>query len=479
MSVRCIGWCRELILITCLACRSRYRRRDGTNTDDFLTHPWWAERGYASVRLDIAGSGDSDGLLLDEYLASEQADLSAAIGWIAEQSWCTGAVGMVGISWGGFAALQVAACRPPALKAIIPCCATDDRWHDDVHYMGGCLLNDSLSWGAGIFYHIARWPDVAVVGAATWRAMWLHRLEQTGCPLIEWTRHQRRDQFWRHGSVRENYSAIAIPTFVVGGWTDGYSNALLRLMQHLPHSTPTRALIGPWTHVYPHFGTPGAPLNFLQETLRWWDCHLKGDKEVDPGAGLDLWMGEGLVAHPMNLHFDGKWIHEATWPPLGCEESTYVLTQDPGTGRGVLATTVGIERDHRQNNDSSVFRHCSPLECGLGAGEWCPRDGGGEGPEFQADQRVDDAHSLTFDVGTPLTEPLELLGAPIVTLRLSIDQPLGMIAVRLNEVKPDGASSRVTFGLLNLAHRNGGSEYPTAMVPGMVETVKLRLNDAA
>ena len=237
-----------------------YRRRDGTNADDFLTHPWWAERGYAAIRLDIAGSGDSDGVLQDEYLPSEQADVCAAIGWIAEQPWCTGAVGMVGISWGGFAALQVAACRPPALKAIIPCCATDDRYHDDVHYMGGCLLNDALSWGGGIFYHVARWPDPSVVGDGSWRAMWLQRLQQTGCPVIEWTRHQRRDGFWRHGSVRENYAAIAVPTFVVGGWTDGYSNALLRLMQHLPDSTPKRAMIGPWTHVYPHFGTPGPPL---------------------------------------------------------------------------------------------------------------------------------------------------------------------------------------------------------------------------
>ena len=211
-----------------------YRRRDGTIGGDALSHPWWAARGYAAIRLDIAGSGDSDGLLLDEYLPQEQSDVCAAIGWVAEQRWCSGSVGMIGISWGGFAALQVAACRPPALKAIIPCCATDDRYTDDVHYMGGCLLNDAVSWGAGIFYAISRWPDPSVVGDTTWRAMWLERLERTGCPLLEWMRHQRRDGFWRHGSVRENYAAVDVPALLVGGWTDGYSNAMLRLVSSTP-----------------------------------------------------------------------------------------------------------------------------------------------------------------------------------------------------------------------------------------------------
>ena len=158
----------------------------------------------------------------------------------------------------------MAACRPPALKAIIPCCATDDRYTDDVHYMGGCLLNGAVSWGAGIFYAISRWPDPSVVGDSTWRAMWLERLERTGCPLLEWMRHQRRDSFWRHGSVRENYAAVDVPALLVGGWTDGYSNAMLRLMQHLP-SPYNRAILGPWTHVYPHLGTPGEPIGFLQE----------------------------------------------------------------------------------------------------------------------------------------------------------------------------------------------------------------------
>jgi putative CocE/NonD family hydrolase len=436
-----------------------YRRRDGTIFADATTHPWWAGHGYASIRLDIAGSGDSDGVLLDEYLESEQQDICDAIAWLAEQSWCTGSVGMIGISWGGFAALQVAACRPPALKAIIPCCATDDRYNDDVHYMGGCLLNDNISWGSGIFAGLSRWPDPDVSGEE-WRSKWLDRLNKTENPLIDWTRHQRRDAFWKHGSVCEDYSAIEAAVFCVGGWTDGYTNALMRLMEHLPGSK--RALIGPWTHVYPHFGAPGEPMGFMQESLRWWDRWLKDiDNGIDQEPQLTLWMQEDLYAHPMDFSIGGHWIGEASWPPVTTSRTFHL-------GNGSLQD---------EPSDIVMPDHTTPLLCGMSGGEWCPRDGGGVGPEFQGDQHADDMMSLSFD-SAPLEEDLTILGAPQVTLRLAVDKPQAMIAVRLTEVTPNGHSSRVTFGLLNLSHRNS-SETPEPMTPGRAENVTVRLNDVA
>ena len=434
-----------------------YRRLDGTIGGDARTHPWWAGHGYAAIRLDLAGSGDSCGILLDEYLESEQDDICAALAWIAAQPWCNGATGMVGISWGGFAALQIAARRPPSLRAIVTCCSTDDRFGDDVHYMGGCLLNDNVSWGAGIFSCVSRWPDPHVVGDR-WRDMWKRRLEETGCPLIEWTRHQRRDGFWKHGSISEDYASVAAAVLCVGGWTDGYTNALLRMTTHLPG--PKRALVGPWTHLYPHFGTPGEPMGFLQEALRWWDRWLKGvGNGIDDEPALALWMQEDLRAHPMHPRLGGRWISERTWPASG---DTRVLH----LGDGILA-------DEPQR--SGAFSHSSALACGLAGGEWCPRDGGGVGPEFQADQRADDMLSLCFD-SAPLAAAVEVLGAPEVSLRLASDRPQAMIAVRLNEVLPCGRSSRVSFGLLNLSHRRG-SERPEAMVPGRTERVTVRLND--
>ncbi|RYE54947.1 MAG: CocE/NonD family hydrolase, partial [Rhizobiaceae bacterium] len=169
-----------------------YRRRDGTVFRDMKMHPYVAGHGFACCRVDIRGSGDSEGILPDEYTAQEQDDACAIIAWLAEQSWCTGAVGMTGISWGGFNALQVAARRPPALKAVIALCCSDDRYADDVHYFGGNLLTEDGMWSSFILGLGALPPDPQIVGAK-WRDMWRERLEASTCWSDVWMRHQRRD----------------------------------------------------------------------------------------------------------------------------------------------------------------------------------------------------------------------------------------------------------------------------------------------
>ena len=186
-----------------------YRKRDGTRARDEPMHGWFAEHGYAAIRVDIRGSGESDGLLADEYLPQELDDACEVIAWIAAQPWCYGAVGMMGKSWGGFNALQVAALRPPALKAIITVCSTDDRYADDIHYMGGALLNDNLWWGAIMLAYQARPPDPALV--EDWRGQWLERLRALPHFPALWLAHQRRDAYWRHGSVCEDYSQHPMP----------------------------------------------------------------------------------------------------------------------------------------------------------------------------------------------------------------------------------------------------------------------------
>src|SRR5215471_8732872 len=149
-----------------------YRKRDGTSERDALTHPYYAGFGYAGVRVDMRGSGDSDGVLLDEYTKQEQDDALEVIEWLAAQPWCSGAVGMIGISWGGFNGLQVASHAPPALKAVVSVCSTDDRYADDVHYVGGALHGEEmLGWAAVMLGYNARPPDPEVVGGA-WREAW-------------------------------------------------------------------------------------------------------------------------------------------------------------------------------------------------------------------------------------------------------------------------------------------------------------------
>ncbi len=425
-----------------------YRQSDNTAVGDSMVHGYFAQNGIAGLRVDLRGSGNSTGLLHDEYLPREQDDALEVIEWVTDQPWSNGSVGMIGISWGGFAALQVAARRPPALKAIITCCSTDDRYRDDVHYMGGALLTDGLQWGSGLFTQLGRPLDPHYAGDA-WREHWLARLAGMAPPLNTWLAHPQPDAYWRHGSINQDYSAIQCPVYAVGGWTDGYSDAILRMMEHL--SVPRQALIGPWTHIYPHWGIPGPAMDFLAQCVRWWrHWLLDEDSGVMEDPMLQLWQGENLRPDAADLAIDGHWICAPRWPLVQAEQRYWLepgrLTDQP------LASQPALVVD-------------SPVHCGLLAGEWCPRDGGGGAPEFQHDQRQDDGLSCCFD--TPLlTEELVVLGKATLRLQVAFDSPSAMLVLRLNEVAADGRSGRVTFGVHRLTRPQGvaaGEPFPVEL----------------
>jgi putative CocE/NonD family hydrolase len=237
-----------------------YRKRDGTAIRDEQMHPYWAAFGYACVRVDIRGSGESDGLLHDEYLQQELDDAVEVINWLEHQDWCSGKVGMMGKSWGGFNCLQVAALRPSALKAIITVCSTDDRYADDVHYRGGAVLIENFSWASTISGFMAKPPDPLLL-PETWREHWLERLQNMPFFAKNWLEHTYKDAYWKHGSINEDYSAIEAAVYCVGGWGDAYSVTIPRMMQGLPG--PKKALIGPWAHKYPNFASPKPEMDFF------------------------------------------------------------------------------------------------------------------------------------------------------------------------------------------------------------------------
>jgi putative CocE/NonD family hydrolase len=434
-----------------------YRKRDFMRARDEPIHRYFALKGFASVRIDLRGSGDSDGVLHDEYSQQEHEDALEAIAWIAGQDWCSGAIGMMGISWGGFNALQVAALRPPALKAIITLCSTDDRYADDAHYMGGCLLNENMQWGSGLTLYSALPPDPALVGER-WRAMWQERLEALEPFPALWMRHPWRDEYWKHGSICENYDAIEIPVYAIGGWADGYSNAIPRLMENL--SCPRKGLIGPWAHNFPHDALPGPSIGFLQEAVRWWEQWLRGRPTgIMDEPMLRVWMQESVAPQAQYEIWPGRWIAEETWPSPRITRLRYFL--NPGH--------LWFDSD-----PPTELSFSSPQTTGVQAGEWCAFGVEGEMPR---DQRSDDGGSLVFD-SDPLPAPCEILGAPVVELDLQADQPVAMLAARLCDIAPDGSSLRVSYGLLNLCHRDG-HEFPTPLEPGAWYRVRLQLNDIA
>ncbi len=435
-----------------------YRKRDGTAPRDEIVHPYLAGHGYACVRVDVRGNGESDGLMADEYTAQELADGKEVIEWLAARPWCSGRVGMMGISWGGFNALQVAALRPAPLKAIVTICSTDDRYADDIHYMGGCLLNDNLTWSAQMMAYSSRPPDPLIVGEG-WKDLWLERLEAQPLLAANWLRHQRRDDFWRHGSVCESFGDIEAAVFAVGGWADAYSNAIPRLLAGL--KSPALGLIGPWVHKYPHMAWPEPAIGFLQEILRWWDHWLKGeDSGIMAEPKLRAYMMDSVRPAVDYELRPGRWVAEAAWPPGGATTRVFHLNQD-GLGDGP--------------GEHGVLPVRSPLTTGASCGSFCP--GMRLAHEHPGDQRRDDADSRLFD-SAPLAAPLEILGAPVVELVVASDRPVAQVAVRLCDLHPDGASTRVSFMPFNLTHRDSHAA-PAALEPGRAYKVRIQLNDVA
>jgi len=440
-----------------------YRLRDGTRLRDEMDHGYFAGHGYAGVRVDIRGSGDSEGVLTDEYLEQELADGEAILQWLEDQPWCNGRVGMIGISWGGFNGLQIAARRPPQLQAVVTVCSTDDRYADDVHYMGGCLLGDNLSWASTMFAYNSTPPDPAVVGDG-WREQWQERLEGSGLWLDTWLRHQHRDAYWRHGSVGEDFSALQCPVLAVSGWADGYSNAVFRLLTGMT-AAPCRGLIGPWSHRYPHDGIPGPAIDFLQECVRWWDRWLKDrDNGVDQDPALRVWMQDSIEPFTAYADRPGRWVAEDGWPAPRMQQRVHTLG----------ASRLIPEGREPSAEDRELQRICSPLSVGLFAGKWCSYSGA---PDLPGDQRQEDGGALIFDT-PPLQQPLEILGGAEVELELTADRPVAMVCARLSDVTPDGTATRVTYGLRNLTHRES-HEHPAPLPENRPVRVRVKLNDVA
>lgn len=423
-----------------------YRKDDDTLPQDTLRHAYFAAAGYASVRVDLRGSGSSEGLLADEYLPLEQSDGLEVIAWLAAQPWCTGAVGMIGYSWGGFNGLQIAAHRPPALKAIVTAYSTDDRYADDCHYLGGCVLSsDMLKWASVMLAYNGRPPDPRFAGPE-WRERWLARLAGTPPFGATWLAHQRRDSYWKQGSVAEEYAAIECAVLAIGGWADAYTNAVPRLLEHL--RCPRKGIIGPWGHMFPHAGVPGPAIGFLQECVRWWDRWLKDvDNGIDDEPLLRAWMQEPAAPARFHAVRPGRWIAEETWPAASVREQTWTLGE-PGEQRSILGSQA----------------------CGASAGVWCAN---GLPDELPDDQRDDDAKSLAYDLPV-LESRVEILGRPIVHLSVASDRPLALVAARLCDVAPDGTSALVSWGMLNLTHRCG-DESPEPLEPDRFYDVSIPL----
>lgn len=428
-----------------------YRKRDLYRFADDLWGPQLAANGIAFIRLDVRGSGESEGVITDEYSEAELNDCEEAIAWLAKQDWCNGAVGMRGISWGGINALQVAARRPPALKAIMPMGSCGRRYTDDAHYIGGGLGHTNFQWGA-LFKKVMAGPPDPLIHGERWLDLWRQRLDATPPILATWLQHQREDAYWKRGSVAEAPRDIAIPAYFVSGWSDTYATPSLHLFSSL--KTPAKILIGPWGHTYPYTASQG--LDWAQEEVRWWRYWLMQEdtgimREPRVRAFLIETLNDKTGSAPGA--YSGHWIASEYWPPRNQPVTFHLnggeLGGTPKTGPALI---------HRDNGGVGATRS-----------EWLDR--------HPTEQSHDDARSTVFDTA-PLATRMDLTGSGELKLRIAADKPVAKIFVRLNEVSFDGKSWPVTWAALNLTRRDSMSA-PTPLAPGEVYDVTIKLRPAA
>jgi putative CocE/NonD family hydrolase len=414
-----------------------------------------AEAGYVVCRLDVRGTGTSEGIAEDEYTRTERADLVAVIDWLATREWSTGAVGMYGTSYSGFNSLQIAMDGPPALKAICSIFASDDRYGDDVHYFGGVLKQLDVVDYPTYMVAMNALPPVPSLFGDGWREEWTRRVDGTEPWLLTWLEHQRYDAYWKHGSLREDYGAVRAATMLVAGWADGYTNIALRGFEEL--DCPKRLLLGPWSHANVETCLPGPNIELVPEMVRWWDRWLKGrDNGVDRDPPITLFAQRSTPPAADRREVRGTWRFEPAWPPerlvpteLELVNADAAGSARPGPGPDVLAV--------RGDVGATAWISCA-----------------GNLPWGQStDQRPDEAQSLTY-TWEALEDELEIWGHPRLRVRVASSEPVAYLGAKICDVFPDGTSSLVVRGLLNLAHRDS-RENPTPLVPGQIYDVELEL----
>jgi hypothetical protein len=383
--------------------------------------------------------------------------------WLAAQDWCNGNVGMWGISWGGFTAIQVAKLQPPHLKAIIPMYATDDRYLDDVHYLGGCVaLADHSQYAVSMVAMNAMPPQIDYT--PNWAQQWKARLEATPFWLLDWLKHQTDGPFWRTGSLAPDYDQLTCAVFNIGGWMDPYVDPVLRMHAHC-RTAPRKSLIGNWVHSYPDSAYPAPNLDHLHEMDRFFAHWLKGEPNgVMAEPPLTFFRREYTPPEAFPPKFNGEWVSLKNYPPADVSLADFYLGDHTLTRSPAYPFIF---------SSAHTLRHL-PTHGTRAALCW----GAGHPPNGLArDLRPDESLIPTY-TSEPLTEPLDIFGFPEAILYLSCDSPVANAVVRLTDVAPDGTSAQVTAGILNLTHRDSHA-HPQPLTPDTIYETRIKMRSVA
>ncbi|MFK3781298.1 CocE/NonD family hydrolase [Agrobacterium sp. NPDC089420] len=436
-----------------------YRGCDFTAAADERTYAELAARGYACIKLDARGTGNSSGLHVDQFAQAYWEDACHALDWIARQPWCSGRTGMTGLSWPAHASLMVACEQPSSLGAILPVNAADDRYLN--RHQGGCLLVYAAWHGPVLAGMHARPPLPWVVGE-DWKSIWMERLEAYRNYFEFWSQHPLSDTYWEPGSAARDYKRIKVPVLMVAGWADsGYVVNIPRVLTML--DAPSKGIMGPWGHSMPQEALPGPGIDFVSLADRWFGHWLKNeDNKASDDPVARSWLVDGTAGpNPSSPTRPGRWVADFEWPPSTTRIERWNLSH---TGLCQDAPEIA----------SPCFRSIrSKLTSGCAAGEWMPWYPTGLAPHMPEDQRTDDGQSLLFD-SPPVDASIDLLGEVEVALRVSSDCDVGQVVVRLCDVAPDGSSTRIAFGFVSLRQREGDARCAD-IEPGVFYDVSVKM----
>ena len=425
-----------------------YRKNDSRGSK-YRMYTYFVKRGYVVARVDIRGTGNSQGRTIPyEYSEIELSDGDAVIAWLAKQDWSNGNVGMFGISWGGFNSIQMAVRKPPALKAFVALMATEDLYQEDVHYMDGIIHIDSWMMSNDL--------SNAMPGAPEFRLDedWLRNRFEVEPSVFTYMREQRDGSFWDRASARDKYEQIQIPGYYIGGWYDGYRDSPPRMLEHV--KAPVKAMIGPWDHYYPHNAWPAPQVEWRHEAVRWFDQWLKGiDTGILDEPRFAVYVRDWHPPGPGVDEIPGHWRWEEGWPIERSVTKTFYAGQDHG-----LFSSPSAQATHSLKYKPSV---------GLAGG----------GPvmwwgNIPPDQQSMDDYSLIYD-SQPLDSPLEILGMPRAILKVSADVSRANWVVRICDVAPDGSVTQVGGAAFNGTHRKSARE-PEDLIPGKVFPLEIEMH---
>lgn len=426
-----------------------YRKEEGRR-NRYSLFSYFLNQGYLVVRVDIRGTGNSEGQLIPyEYTDQEQSDALEVLRWLSKHPYSSGEIFMMGISWGGFNALQIATHKPGELKGIITMMSTDDLYEDDVHYIDGVMHVDAYEIGQDLANCLPGAPDFVIDSN-----YFINRFD-TKPWLLTYKQQQRDGAFWNRASLMEHYHSIDVPVFAVGGLYDGYRDFIARYFQHA--DVPITAILGPWNHTFPHWADPPPAIEWRDIAVEWMNCIRMQNSQSDcPGSRLFFYQRDW---HPPGIKLDsipGYWRVDSLWPLRDGSIDTFFIS----SGESLNPTP-----DYPGQNDRLKYRPSSGVEASgsvMWWGDWAP------------DQRIADQHCLMYR-SSPMESDLEIAGFPKVQMMTSCTAPQAHWVVRLCDEAPDGRVTLITGAAFNGSHRLS-AEQPSSITPGEEFSLKIEMH---